>query len=28
MTAARREVELARWKHAVAAAQLWGQRPG
>jgi len=27
MTAAQRESERARWRHAVAVAQMWGQRP-
>lgn len=27
LSAARRDAELARWRHAVAAARMWGQRP-
>ena len=28
MTAQRRDAERARWRHAIAVARMWGQRPG
>jgi glycerol kinase len=28
MTADRRDAERARWRHAIAVARMWGQRPG